>query len=459
MAKTKSQTNNDTSQFKLFVLEDKQSYDPDLFQESSSRGNGYVLWGKNNCTPNYLIDTVDNCPTLGSILKTSMDYTYGNGIIFNYDSHYFNKVNQYGESVEDVINKIISDRWIFGGYAIQVKYNQLGHIIEIAYVDFSQLRTDITGEWIYQHNKWSSAWGSNRARKIHCFDPQRGAEDGVQIYYYKGKHTRGVYPKPDYYSALSSAEVQIKIQRFHLSELENNFQASAMILVNGSTPDKEVQDQLEQKIKEKFTGDGNSGRFLVAFNSGDGESISVTRLSQDDFDKRYAALEESTTNCLYASLSAIPMLFGITVSTGFNEQEFNEAFNLYNRTRIQPKQGEIIHSFETIFYSGVLSFIPFTLTSKDEVDDSIPDYNNIPSEILGDLTTNERRQLVGYQELAESDADQSILADRIGVSGTDAMVTVITNDVLSESQKAGMLSVLFGLSQEDINKILNIQQV
>lgn len=79
---------------------------------------------------------------------------------------------------------------------------------------------------------------------------------------------------------------------------------------------------------------------------------------------------------------------------------------------------------------------------------------DIPTELFPDLTTNERRELIGYPELPEQDAEKSVLADRLDVGGTEAMVNVVQNTDISPATKAGLLSVLFGLNQDQINKIL-----
>lgn len=79
----------------------------------------------------------------------------------------------------------------------------------------------------------------------------------------------------------------------------------------------------------------------------------------------------------------------------------------------------------------------------------------IPAELLQDLTSNERRNLIGYADVEEADANKSILADRLGVGGTEAMVSVIQSPDIPDGQKQGLLSVLFGLTDDQINTIMN----
>jgi len=87
-----------------------------------------------------------------------------------------------------------------------------------------------------------------------------------------------------------------------------------------------------------------------------------------------------------------------------------------------------------------------------------PKVNEIPLEMLNTLTVNEKREAIGYDEIEQGTADIALLSEKLGVGGTQSMISVIIDPNLTRDQKAGALKVLFSLSDIDILKLLPIVQ-
>ena len=88
----------------------------------------------------------------------------------------------------------------------------------------------------------------------------------------------------------------------------------------------------------------------------------------DDFADRYEALHKRSREQIFTAFRATPNLFGLmTETTGFNEQEFAEAFKLYNRTVVKPIQKVIVDAFDKIFgVDGSITITPFNLENDSE---------------------------------------------------------------------------------------------
>lgn len=80
------------------------------------------------------------------------------------------------------------------------------------------------------------------------------------------------------------------------------------------------------------------------------------------------------------------------------------------------------------------------------------DLESVDPQLLADLTTNERRELIGYPPLKDDQADEQLLAERLGVGGTDALVSVLTNESLSKDSKRNILMILFNFTDEQATK-------
>lgn len=294
----------------------KKSYEA---QESA----GVYLWGSNNEYPQYLYDCIQGSSLLYSILRGSIDFTMGNS--FNASE---------GVVSAEFLQKIITDRWYFGGFAFQVCRNSIGDIVELKHVDIRYIRINSGFDYCTLYN---------RDMMVECELPIFDKETPVplSVYYYKGTATRDVYPIPDYSSAVMYAEIQSKIGEFHYNTLENNFNVSAIINFNNGIPSAETKKDIEDKLRRKFSGTTNAGKFLCIFNDSSDRAASVERLSSDDFDTKYQAIQETCERNIFTSLRAAPQLFGLSISTGFQAIEYEQAFKLYIRTCVIPKQSEV----------------------------------------------------------------------------------------------------------------------
>lgn len=332
--------------------------------ESQAKGRDFVNWGDNNDYPQYLYDIYQNCATLQSIINGCADYTYGNGIVFK-DTN-LNKENQDGDTLEEVISKLILDRWIFGGFAFQVIYNILGQIVEILYLDFKNCRTDEKGTRVFYSKAWSK-WGY-KTQEYPAFNLDEPT--GTQIFYYKGKKTRGVYPVPDYAASLISAETQIEIQKFHKMNIVNGFMVNSIINFNNGIPEDAQKNQIEEGLNDKFSGADNAGRVFVSWNEDKEKAVTVERLGDENSDKKYEQLADATRENIFISMRATPALFGMVDKTGFNSVEYEQAFKLFNKTVINSVQKEITKIFEKVFgIQDVISIEPFKILWEDPINE------------------------------------------------------------------------------------------
>lgn len=252
---------------------------------------------------------------------------------------------------------------IFGGYAVQVIRNMIGEVSEIYHLDFMKIRSNEKNTVLYYADDWE-AW-SVKALTYPKYEINDSAP--ASVVYNKGYVTRSVYPIPVYGAALLSCETEKCINQFHLNNLNNGFMSNLIINFNNGTPTDEAQEEIERNINEKFSGYQNTGRILISYNDSDVNKTTVERLDSDDFDERYESLATRTREQIFCAFRANPNLFGINSdSTGFNIQEFESAFRLYNRTMVKPIQKEMCDTFDKIFnMKNSITIVPFTLDTAD----------------------------------------------------------------------------------------------
>lgn len=327
-------------------------------EEIAKKGGNYVQWGQFNDFPQQIYALYEACSMFTSIVGAIKDFTLGDGVSFE-TVKFKETVNRKGESIEDILTKCIVDRAIFGGFALELIRNKFHEIAEINWLDMRYIRLNEDEDTIYYNKKW----GQQRSKAIEYKRYVAGSKEPVSVFYYKGRMSRGVYPVPEWIGALKSVKIMTEIDNYNLNNIINNFTPSAMInFNNGSNLSEDVMDEIETKVYEKFVGTEVAGRFMLSFNDDKEHSTTIERIPDDGLENKYTMLKENTQKNIYSAFRVNPCLLGYNQENmGFNTQEFEGAFKLYNKTVIQPLQKEIIDAFEKLFGKGCMTIQPFTL--------------------------------------------------------------------------------------------------
>lgn len=337
--------------------------------EKEVSGRDFMAWGTENRYPNYLFSLYEDCATLQSIINGTTDFVCGNDISCN-SPRFAKTVNKNGETIFDIIQKIVSDYLIIGGYALQVIRNANGDIAEIYWVDFTKLRSDKKNEVFFYSEDWDKSFGRVKYITYPKFNPNDS--NATSIFYYKGNKTRGTYPTPIYNAAITACELEKKINQFHLNEISNNFLTSKIINFNSGLPDDDLKNEIERNVNEKFCGSENAGRILISFNANKDSETTVADIPQDEFAVRYDALQTRCREQIFLAFRAQPIIFGLQKeNNGFSQDEYLQAFALYNRTAVQPIQQVIIKTLDKILgFEGSITIVPFSIeVTKDTLID------------------------------------------------------------------------------------------
>lgn len=313
-------------------------------------GGKYVTYGTDNLYPQFLLSLYEGCSTLKAIIDGNVDYVLGDDFTLAVD---FDKLK-----AADLMRELVRDWYIFGYAFIQVIRNPLGEVIDLVRLPAEWVRTDKDHQAFWYCEKWKG-YGLSKAVVYPAFMDEPRQATGVLML----GAGRGVYPAPLWSAAVKDAEMERKIDEFHLNELSNNFLSSLLVNFNNGTPDDKVKEQIEKDINEKFSGAENAGRIMLSFNENVTNRTTVERLSADGFDSRYQALSSRTREQIFISFKAQPILFGLTSesNTGFSTTEFADLFKLYNKTMISPRQDMLKRAFAKIYGGDVLTITPFTI--------------------------------------------------------------------------------------------------
>lgn len=331
------------------------------------KDKGFVGWGEMNNYPDYIESLYQNVSTLHSIIDGTSDYVCGDLIKCNV-INFQDKINHKNQTIEDLVHWITKDLVKFNGFALNIVKNKLGTPAEIYYLDFKRVRSNKEGTKYYYSTDWGKSYG--RVKYIE-YDSFFNEDAGPStIFYFKNDINR-VYPTPMYAAAVIACEIEKKMNEYHLNNISNSFSSNYIINFNNGKPSDEIQEEIEREVYDKFCGVENSGRPMLSFNHNKDAETTVTKIDADSFIDKYNSLAERSQQEIFTAFRAVPNLFGImTKTTGFSEQEFNEAYKLYNKTVIKPLQKKIEKSLDKIFnIEHSIEIRPFALDALEEKKD------------------------------------------------------------------------------------------
>lgn len=318
------------------LLPETQSV-PYIIDKKSSRG--FVLWGEDNKLPQYLWDTYISCSDLQSCVNRCVDY-FGTPIV-NKPEYTLTNEDDWAELVQ----KCIFDYVLFGGFALEGIRNKVGDIVRINYINIMNIRVDDDLETAYISPKWGT-WQGKDAVKLPLWRKDR--EDGHFVYLYRGAITRNIYPVPIWFSSLKSAQTLNETRNFNLRNIQNNFAANVIISLNGTSIKTRELEEIKEKLEMSYTGTENAGKSMLINNTNSEGKVEVMRLDSDKAADIYSNVQESAKSDMYVAFGINPMLLGVNQNTGFNTDEFQNAYKLYATTIINPLQNNVKKAFSKL---------------------------------------------------------------------------------------------------------------
>lgn len=325
-------------------------------EEKQVRNQGFISWGNNNRFPFYIYELYKDVPTLHSIIDGCVDYTCGDKIVSSLSY------------IDTLVRDVALSYWLFGGFAIAVYKNKAGKIYELECLDFRNVRSNKDNTVFYYSPDFNSrSYGRCKMNIYAKYVPEFSNTD-TTIYYYKNTKYQ-VYPLSVWHSAIKSCEIERSIDIYHLNNINNGFVGSVMVNMNNGTPDQEVQEEIERNFNEKFAGKENAGRIVISYSDDKEHAATIEKIETEDFSARYEALANRSRSQIYASFRVTPNIFGLpTETTGFNSQEYTDAFTLFNHTVIYPVQQNIINVINEILGDNTVMIEPFKVNFTQKND-------------------------------------------------------------------------------------------
>ena len=225
----------------------------------------------------------------------------------------------------------------------------------------------------------------------------------------------------------------------------------------------EEQDAAKAILKKFESGDHESSILMLEaeFNADgtmvEGSSVKFDKLEQNINNDLFSTYEKTVSNNIRKAFLNIPSILieqQEGALFGSSGTFLSGSFDVYNaETRhIRSSVSAWLKDLFTNSTDEKLNNVDFEIKELT-YNNATTDVPNLPVEILSTLTVNEKRNLAGFDDLSPLN-NLSLLSEKLGVGGTQSLISILQDPILAKEQKRGTLKVLFSLTDEQINQLI-----
>lgn len=434
-------------------------------------------WDLDNAYPQNMIDVLNDSVTAMTCYRIMRKFVIGGGFID--PTFYKSAINRDGDTPDKLLRKILPDVCIFQSIALHVNFNALTQSVEVyripiencrmgsdeepeydgkiaIYSDWAKCRKkNIRKEDVKWYNRYNPSQVLNEVAELTEYDKDGNLiVDGWDVY--EGQilwlTPNGEYPLAIFDVSKENAEAEGDFKRFNRSNVKNNFEASHILGVDefeldedGNSPDREV---FEENLTEFQGAEGNG--ILIVEKKNPEDKLELIKVERQDYDGAWEKTEISAEKSIRKSFLVPPALF-LDTASGFSNDEIINAIQLYNELTSDERL-IIEEAFKLIFdnwYKVINPSRDYSIIEKKAVKVIPPEYSKY-------VTTNEYRASLGLPDAVDQEAEVKMLADTLGVGGTQALTSILIDTTLEPLTKRATLKLLFNFTDDQVKELVPI---
>jgi len=390
-----------------------QAHKTPVFKEEKSKE--WIIYGADkeggyyNNYPGYLLYLFDRSSKHNAFINGKVLYICGAGVGFDSTdlsiqdiaiaNDFLNKENTNFDTLKDIVKKCVLDKKLFGGYYLEVIWNKAGNNFELLHFPYNNLRKAKDADGYWYSKDWSKQKQSPEETDLEyipLFDPDKPT--GRQIFVSKEyRPDLDAYPLPDYVASAVYAEVDVELSNYRLNAIKSGFNAGTILNFSNGRPTEEEKEEIEARLKEKFTGTDRANSLLITFSGNKDSAPTIEHLTPQNVDAQLTELNDQVIQELIIGHHIPnPMLVGIkTAGELGTKDQINDSYELYKNTYIIPNQKEIEKDFNYLLKLKGFSNRIY-LKELDPIEEQLPIEEKIKV-----MTKNEVREMYGLPPLEE----------------------------------------------------------
>ena len=377
----------------------------ELIQEKPERiSNDYVSFfdTSSNVYINDLARRSRRSSTHSAILSSKLAYTVGTDFIYDTDlksnaESWVNSINANDESLRDIFKLVSKDYITFGNGWVQSV--TVGKRTNYYHIDATKVRIKKDRSGIVVSDYWREIGNGKYTSKPHVeisLDPKKGTH-AIQIMRHSPEYN--FYGLPDYIGALNWIDVEYRIPKFNLDRFDNGFFPSALIQMFGAPPEGTTAKQYVKSMVANFTGEANNSKIVAEMLDSPEQAAKITTFDSEKQGEFEKLAEMAKVNII--SAHRIPPVLAMIETAGKlgGNQQISESHNLFMNSVIIPDfQEPLLRFFNKLIE---LAGFKFTISVNQLNSLTLVDGINVNDV----LTVNERRELLGFEAIKETEED------------------------------------------------------
>ena len=309
-------------------------------------GEEFWRWGSDNLFPNALSLLSRRATIHRRIINDKADYISGKGFIVADEAvrarGFIARANSSGESLRQVLNLLALDKTLFGNAFVEVVTDPQHSFLALFHQDASHCRLSKDGAHILMHHDWSH-YTSSDSVSLPLFPLfEEGADGNLHsiIHYKDYEPSFTHYGVPPYIAGLGVSTIAYKTDNWNISRLDNSFQLSGVMLLDGGVESEEQAAELMRAAQKRFA--GQPGQVMFIIKGGDDEESSRFIPIESKSDGDWKALHEQSTNDIVVSHSWFRSLSGLDYAAGFSAERILHEYEIALNTVILGEQAELM---------------------------------------------------------------------------------------------------------------------
>ncbi len=309
-------------------------------------------WGDDNLLPEALALLSRRSTVHRRIINDKADYISGKG--FNCGDGegllraFIEQANGHEESLRKVLNKLAFDKALFGNAFLEVVTDAAHSFLALYHQDASQCRVAKDDQHILIHPDWHH-FRPAEAHSLPLWPLMEEQADGTlraMVHYKDYEPLFSHYGVPPYIAGLDVSAIAYKTDRWNISRLDNSFQLSGVMMLDGAMGSEEEAEELIRTAERKFAGRPGQVMFMLKEGKENENSRFIPISSQNEGD--WKSLHDQATSDIVVAHSWFRSLSGLEYSSGFSAERILHEYEVALNTVILGEQDELMEPIRRI---------------------------------------------------------------------------------------------------------------
>jgi hypothetical protein len=320
----------------------------------------WVYYGEDNTFPNHLLALYQYSAIHRACANAVIYGVTGKNLkVIEGDPNAIAMANR-NDTVYEVFTKLVTDRVLFGGFAMNVVKSNDGGIAEFYHTDFSRLRAgkedefSNVGHYYYSIDWRGSTINPNKWKplEIEAFNMLPDSSPSQIMYFKRYNPGMSYYPPPDYLGALTTIQLDVEVKNFHLNNTQNSMMPSMSVSFTNGVPSEEERDILMRQLEAKYSSTNNAGRIFLFFSENPETAPVITPIPNNASDAWYSQMAPQIEQTILSGWRITsPQILGIkTAGQLGGREELLDAYNLFAEIVIKPIQEEVLKALEKVIF-------------------------------------------------------------------------------------------------------------